>query len=106
MNYSEWLLATFPELAHASSVKIFNLIKQAKSETKSIRLLVSIIGFLLVVLFGYSVGYFFGKYTEIDFGIVLAVCIAFSSLFFGQIEKRIAQRIVCKKLTELVDQSA
>ena len=38
MNYTNWLLATFPELADRSSAETFKLVETAKSETQAKRL--------------------------------------------------------------------
>ena len=103
MNYSQWLLIKFPALENESSVKTFNYIKKAKKETKHLRLLVTIVGFVTLISLSYFAGYYLSRFTEIDSDIVTAVCVAVSLLISSQIEKKITQKIVQNKLIELVD---
>lgn len=102
MNYSEWLVKEFPELFDNSSVKRFNYVKQAKTETKLLRIIANISTFLFIVIMGYSMGYVFGKFTELDLSIVMAVSVGLSVVISSIYLNKIERIIVQKKLTELV----
>ncbi len=101
MNYSKWLKKTFPQLESESSVKIFNYITKAKKDTKKSRLSVFLINIIVVSLLGYTTGYVFSKYTEVEYNITLIV-IGFIIVISLFISNRIERSLVQKKLIELV----
>lgn len=100
MKYTEWLIENYPELESESSVKIFNYVKQAKKDTRSLRMFIASLYFIVVMLFVYSLGYFFGRFTEVEVGIVIAAGI--SILVSSTVDKRTKQKNIQNKLTELV----
>ena len=106
MNYSEWLVQEFPELTDSSSVKKFNYVKQAKTETRSLRLLASIPAFFSFVLFGYCIGYVFGRYLEVELWVAVTISTVLSVLISNKTLNKIERSIVQKKLTELVGKNA
>jgi hypothetical protein len=106
MNYSEWLLQEFPELADSSSVKRFNYVKKAKTETRYLCFMANIPVFLCFLLFVYGIGYVLGKYTNVDLWVVISISVVLSVFVFSKSLNKIERRIVQKKLTELVGENA
>ena len=108
INYSEWLKVTFPSLGNASSVKIFTYIKQAKSDTKSLRLSIYLATLIFYLLLCYCIGYVSGRFEDINSGLVaIFIFVTFPFLFiYIRIDKKIEQNIVKKKLRELVGVNA
>jgi hypothetical protein len=106
MNYSEWLIEEFPELADSSSVKRFNYVKKAKAETRLLRFLASIPAFSCFILFGYCIGYILGRYTDVDLWVVVTISVVLSVFISSKSLNKIERSIVQKKLTELVGKNA
>ncbi|MDC8829380.1 hypothetical protein [Alteromonas gilva] len=102
MKYTEWLVQEFPELADSSSVKRFNYVKEAKAETRRLRIMASIPKTLCTFILGYCIGFAFKKYTNFDLGVVIVIAVTFSVLVFGAFSNKLEDRIIQKKLTELV----
>jgi uncharacterized protein YebE (UPF0316 family) len=102
MKYTKWLIENYPELEAESSVKIFNYVRQAKSDTKPQRMLIAFLYFITIMLFVCLLGYFLGRFTEVKVGITMAIAFGISILVSFTIEKRTKQKIIQKKLIELV----
>jgi hypothetical protein len=106
MKYTKWLIENYPELEAESSVKIFNYVRQAKSDTKPQRMLIAFLYFITMMLFVCFLGYFLGRFTEVKVGITMAIAFGISILVSCTIEKRTKQKIIQKKLIELVGKNA
>ena len=104
MNYSEWLKSTYPQLASENDVKVFSYVQQAKGDTKTARLFVLLLNIMLVGLLGYTTGYVFGKYTEFEY-VIPAMLIVIAAAISFYITSRIEQRLIKRKLTELIGQA-
>ncbi len=106
MNYTEWLIQEFPELADSSSVKRFNYVKEAKAETRRLRFMASVPTTLCTFVLGYCIGFTFSKYTNFDLEIVVVIAVTSSILVSGVFSNKIDQRIIQKKLAELVERDS
>ncbi len=105
MKYTKWLIENYPELEAESSVKIFNYVRQAKSDTKPQRMLIAFPYFITTMLFGCLLGYFLGRFTEVKVGIAMAI-LGIPILISFTIVQRTEQKIIQKKLIELVGKNA
>ncbi|WP_394204261.1 hypothetical protein [Shewanella waksmanii] len=56
MNYTQWLVNRFPQLNKVSSAKTFAVITQARKQTKTLRILISMLSYLvggLLIVMGF-----------------------------------------------------
>jgi hypothetical protein len=105
MNYTEWIKAELPHLESESSAKTFKYIQQAKDSTVKFRMFISVVSIILYVLAGYSVGYLFGKYTENDSVMVLAISIGIVILVLSRLENRFKDNVIKKELLKIVSKN-
>jgi F0F1-type ATP synthase assembly protein I len=98
LNFTDWLKAELPYLESESSAITFKYIEQAKKSTANLRMLISLINFTLTVMVGYSIGYLFGKYSNVDPSIAIAISIGISILVTSRLEERIKNKVIQKEL--------
>jgi len=98
MKYTQWIKAELPHLENESSATTFEYIQRAKNATAKLRMIISVVFIFLYVLAGYSVGYFIGKYTEINSDVVLSISIALVIWLLIRLENQFKDIVVKKEL--------
>ncbi|MDX1537979.1 hypothetical protein [Arsukibacterium sp.] len=101
MKYSRWLKAQYPHLANEHDVIVQNYIKQAKDDTKKVRLIISLLFFVFVGLLGYAIGYLLGRYSDFDANARFAVILLNAAILIFLLNK-VEQRLIKRRLVKLL----
>jgi hypothetical protein len=102
MNYTEWLIESFPKLAEASSAETFTLISQAKLTTRFHRVLIDIVLTVMIIL-GFNYISLFALDTSVD-SYVYWVSLILVLTISRYCSEYISQNIVKKKLTVFISE--
>lgn len=101
MKYSRWLKAKYPHLANEHDVKVQNYIKQAKDDTKKVRLISSLLTVVLAALLGYAIGYLLGRYSDFDANTRLVVILLYAVVLIF-LSSRFEQHLIKQRLVKLL----
>lgn len=98
MNYTDWLRSEFPQLKGSASTETLSYIQQAKSETKSLALIVELFsGISSVVISIYALElYGFISFRSVIFWAVLAVALFVSAKISNKLEVAIVKARIRK----------
>lgn len=105
MNYTQWLIEQNPQLENESSAKTFGYITAAKKQTKTLRIVVNLIGLLIIGMFGYAIGYSAKQLTNMEFYYAIGIAAILSYLLFGYLLVRVEQSVIKKQLSKMVLES-
>jgi len=102
MNYTQWLIESFPKLAEASSAETFTLISQAKLTTRVHRILIDIV-FTVMIIIGFNYISLLALGTSVD-SYVYWISLILVLTISRYCSDYISQNIVKKKLTEFISE--
>ncbi|WP_028772834.1 hypothetical protein [Shewanella waksmanii] len=98
MTYTQWLVNRFPQLNQVSSATTFALINQARQRTKTLRILISLLSYLvggILVAIGFTALVQHGGLLSYFAGAVVVL------VFFGLLsktEQRLSAMVIKKSL--------
>ncbi|WP_019674418.1 hypothetical protein [Arsukibacterium perlucidum] len=101
MKYFRWLITKYPHLANEHDVKVQNYIKQAKDDTKKVRLISSLLAVILAALLGYAIGYLLGRYSSFDANERFAVILLNAAILIF-LSNKVEQHLIKQRLVKLL----